>query len=87
MKQPGTRDLITSFRQLEVAIRLCDDGPLRAKELRATGALLAHMEKRGMVKALPGGSYLNSVWTLTPMGKKETRRCRKVYNDWLKSNR
>jgi len=74
---------IDSFRQLEVAILLYDEGPLRAKELHATGALLAHMEKRGIVKALPGGSFLNSIWTLTPSGKKETRRCRKVYSNWL----
>jgi len=78
MKQPGARELITSSKQLELAIRLYDEGPLRAKELRATGALLAHMERRGIVEALPGGSYLNSVWSLTPTGRKETRRCRKV---------
>jgi hypothetical protein len=78
MKQPGARELITSSKQLELAIRLYDEGPLQAKELRATGALLARMERRGLVKALPGGSYLNSIWSLTPMGRKETRRCREV---------
>ena len=68
---------MTSSKQFEVAIRRYDEGPLRAKELHATGALLAHMEKRGIVKAPLGGSYLNSIWTLTPTRRRETRRCRK----------
>jgi hypothetical protein len=66
---------------------LYDKGPLSARELRTAGALLALMERQGMLEALPGGTYKNSMWTLTPKGRLETRRCRKAYNKWLKTGR
>ena len=75
---------ITSFKQLEVAILLYDKGPLSARELHATGTLLAFMERRGVVEASPGGSGRCANWALTSMGRNETRRCRKAYRDWLR---
>jgi hypothetical protein len=83
MKQPA-RELITSSRQLEVAVRLHDQGPLSARELRATGTLLAYMERRGLIAPVPNAEYLPTTWLLTPAGRKETRRCRRLHKDWLK---
>jgi hypothetical protein len=83
MKQ-SARDTITSFRQLEVAVRLYDKGPRSAKELQATGTLLAYMERRGLIVPVPNADYLPTTWMLTPTGRKETCRCRKLYKDWLK---
>lgn len=77
-------DLITSSRQLEVAVVLHDKGPRSARELHATGTLLAYMERRGLIVPVPNADYLPTTWMLTPAGTKETRRCRKAHKDWLK---
>jgi len=84
MKSSAPVRTITSFRQLEVAVQLHDKGALSAKQLRATGTLLAYMERRGLIAPVPNADYLPTAWMLTPTGKKETRRCRKTYDDWLR---
>jgi hypothetical protein len=83
MKQTA-RNMITSPRQLEVALALYGKGPLSARGLRATGTLLAYLERRGLIVPVPNGNYLPTTWALTPNGRKETRRCRKLHPDWLK---
>jgi len=75
--------MITTERQLEVAVLLYDRRPRRARAINATGSLLGLMEKRGTIEALPGGTNKGSLWTLTPKGREETRRCRKDHPEWV----
>jgi hypothetical protein len=70
---------IANSRQLKVAGRLHDRGPLTARELSATGGQLAYLRRAGIVAALPGEDGRPKVWALTPKGIRETRRRRKVY--------
>ena len=71
-------DEIADSKQFKVAVLLCDKGPLTARELSATGALLRQLRRRGLVAALLGEGDRPRVGALTPKGIRETRRYRMV---------
>ncbi len=79
--------VITTLRQLKLAVRLYEKGPLRARELGATGSLLGLMERRGIIEPIPTGTVLAPAWRLTAAGWKETLRCRKLHSGRLRSSR
>ncbi len=78
---------MTSARQLEVALLLYDHGPLSARDLRATGTLLAYMERRGLLAPVTNTDYLPTTWMLTAAGRRETLRCRRLHRDRLNPGR
>jgi len=61
-------------RQLRVAMRLFNKGPLSTRELKTTRALLGQMRERGLVAALPLKNRGPRVWALTLKGLREIRR-------------
>lgn len=80
---PKATEMINSFRQFEVALLFYDKGPMRASEVKAHGALLDRMARRGLIESVPSDHWLPAMWKLTTAGRSETLRFRRTYKDWL----
>jgi hypothetical protein len=71
MKAPA-RFAFTTQRQLVVALRMYDRGPLTAREVSTTPALLAEMERQRLVRPVLGRRG-EKAWVLTLRGKEHAR--------------
>jgi hypothetical protein len=67
---------IANPKEFRVAVLLSEKGPLTAKELSATGALLLQLRRRGLVASRVAKDGRLRVWALTPKGIRAIRRYR-----------